>query len=612
MGGIATQYFLLVFILFFSTCCFSSQAIPPNGSLYSDTSKSIAKASYIDGLTINFLSELDSDIENNVSVYLEAMAFPNVERLHVHKNKMLEEVKSALRALSYYQPKIDIQLTQHGSELIADIKLDLGPAVTVMSFDLDILGEGASDLSFIDLKNRLSFKQGEPFHHGKYELIKSELNHLALQKGYFKAQWLKHEVSIDLESYSAKVLLSFDSKKRFRFGDIKVSPTDSPAAEIIVELAPFEKGEYYSARRIADYSVDLSSSSYFKSIIATPLIEQSDSDLVPIEVKALPKANDLFKIGGGYSTDVAFRGQFYWTRPWLNRWGHSITSGFEGSSVQQAYSLAYLIPIKDPVNDYFNLKGGILRKIHNDTDSRTISLQGQRVQKLSSELNRSLFLRWQRDDYRQAKEKNISDLIIPGVVYSFTRSKGFLDPHEGYQQIFTLEFSEPTWGSEERFVKARTFTKLVRQLGSSHRIITRLDLGAIVIDESGGEEKIDALPSSMRFFAGGDQSIRGFAYQSIAPRYTSGPSAGGLMGGQFLSVGSVEYSYPVLAKWRVALFVDSGTASNDYSEPMSTGSGLGVRWLTPVGPIKLDLAFPVSQEKPFESWQLHFSLGPEL
>ena len=114
------------------------------------------------------------------------------------------------------------------------------------------------------------------------------------------------------------------------------------------------------------------------------------------------------------------------------------------------------------------------------------------------------------------------------------------------------------------------------------------------------------MPSSLRFFAGGDQSIRGFGYQTISPVDETGQ----LTGARYLSVGSLEYAHPVAEKWRLASFVDTGTATNDYRDPLKVGSGFGVRWISPLGPIRFDLAFGVSETK--IPWRLHFGLGAEL
>ncbi|MGB4344512.1 MAG: BamA/TamA family outer membrane protein, partial [Moraxellaceae bacterium] len=116
----------------------------------------------------------------------------------------------------------------------------------------------------------------------------------------------------------------------------------------------------------------------------------------------------------------------------------------------------------------------------------------------------------------------------------------------------------------------------------------------------------DDVPVSMRFFAGGDQSVRGYDYKSISPRDELGIA----VGGRNLATGSLEYNYTVYPKWRVALFTDAGSAFNSVNEPMKVGAGTGVRWVSPLGPIRLDFAWSVSE--PEVDFRIHFFMGPSL
>ena len=237
-----------------------------------------------------------------------------------------------------------------------------------------------------------------------------------------------------------------------------------------------------------------------------------------------------------------------------------------------------------------------------DTESSKYTLQGRRQWKLSSQWTRTLSLRYEAEDFRQGQQRDYTNLLLPGISFTRDRTKGGLNVTWGERGQFYLEVSDPIWGSDVRLAKIRGVGKLVRTAGErfQHKFIARADLGAILV------ESIYDVPASMRFFAGGDQSIRGFSYESIAPRDEQGL----LIGGRYLSVGSLEYGYLVLKDWRLAGFVDFGTATNDFSEPVSIGSGVGLRWITPIGPLRLDLAFALSE--PGKPWMIHFSMGPDI
>lgn len=118
----------------------------------------------------------------------------------------------------------------------------------------------------------------------------------------------------------------------------------------------------------------------------------------------------------------------------------------------------------------------------------------------------------------------------------------------------------------------------------------------------------ERVPPDLRFFAGGDRSIRGYKYKSISPKDDDGK----LTGASKLATGSLEYQYNVTGKWWGAVFVDSGEAVNDIKQSnFKTGAGVGVRWQSPVGPIKVDFAVPVG-DKEEHGLQFYIGLGPEL
>ena len=157
------------------------------------------------------------------------------------------------------------------------------------------------------------------------------------------------------------------------------------------------------------------------------------------------------------------------------------------------------------------------------------------------------------------------------------------------------------WGTDINMAKVQSRKKYLRSLDRTHFFTTRLDLGAIYVDE------IESVPASMRFFAGGSQSIRGYQYETVTPV----DAADAYIGGRYLTVGSFEYGYQFAEKWRIGLFVDAGTSTNDFSEPVSIGVGTGIRWMTPIGPVKVDFAVPVNSDTDTK-YTFHLYIGPEL
>ena len=155
--------------------------------------------------------------------------------------------------------------------------------------------------------------------------------------------------------------------------------------------------------------------------------------------------------------------------------------------------------------------------------------------------------------------------------------------------------------SDVDVVQVIGFARGIITLGDSHRFLARLKVGAV------GTNQFSDVPPSLRFFAGGDQSVRGYGYETLSPQNSEGTG----VGGKYLVAGSLEYQFPIADSWRLAAFVDEGNAMNSISGKLATGVGAGVRWISPVGPIRLDIAKGLDPELD-GGWRLHFSMGPEL
>jgi translocation and assembly module TamA len=185
---------------------------------------------------------------------------------------------------------------------------------------------------------------------------------------------------------------------------------------------------------------------------------------------------------------------------------------------------------------------------------------------------------------------NFTQLVVPTGV----------DPLSGHKLWFDIRASAQPLGADTAFVRTNAGYKQIFNTFGDQLLIARVELGAI------NTGSIDEIPATQRFFTGGDQTVRGFDFESLAPRDENDE----LIGGKYLNVASVEYSFKVADQWRAALFTDSGRAFNNNDEPWHTSAGIGARWLSPVGQIRVDVAFPVNDE--VTGWRLHIFMGPPL
>ncbi|MCE2595446.1 autotransporter assembly complex protein TamA [Motilimonas cestriensis] len=545
---------------------------------------------------------LDGELEANVEAYLLSVAEPTGKNLGSYRDSLETEAANALKALGYYHSdvKLDVSLKDgQVGKLKVVANISAGEPVIIKALDLKLIGEARHDEVFLTFAKKLPLQVDKPLNHGVYASAKSSITSMALQRGYFNGKFVKSKVEVEAKENKATIVLWFDSGIRFRYGPL-VFTQPSPAEALVRNMANFEQGDYYLTTQVAQYSLQVSDSGYFRNVLVRPNIEKAIGNQVPIEVTVGLKPTNSFEVGAGVTTDNGPRVKFGWSRPWVNDWGHSLGADLELSKQSQTISTYYKIPIDNPNWSYLNVQTGYQRLDENDTESTKFTLGVQRFWKTPGNWDRTAFIKYDIEDSIQGNQELKTKLIIPGISYSRTRVRGGLNAVWGDKQLISTEVSSKYWASDEDIFKVYGQTKWLRSLTEKHRVLARLELGAIAVDS------INSVPSSMRFFAGGDQSIRGYDYKSIAPRSDDNK----LIGGKYLTVASLEYSYPVKPNWRIATFIDGGTATNDFSEDLQYGTGAGVAWASPIGPIKLFLGVPLNSEE--TAVRLHFLMGPEL
>jgi translocation and assembly module TamA len=478
-----------------------------------------------------------------------------------------------------------------------------GEPVLIAGVDVKILGQAKDDSAYKDLLKTGEPKIGTVLNHGTYDSFKNSLTSIAVRRGYFDATMPVHQLGVIEDERKAFWDIDFDSGKRYRFGDVTFEGSQI-REEYLQHLVPFKQGEYYTSEQLAEFSRRLSATNWFNSVVVSPDFKQATADKeLPLDAVVSPKVRNTVELGGGYATDVGPRVQATWKRPWVNSYGHSFETSLNLSAPEQTADFSYKIPLlKNPIEQYYLLQGGFKRTDLNDTEEDTTTLNVARYWDLSSGWQRSVNLRWSLNHFTQGEVSNDTMLLYPGIMLNRTRSRGGLMPVWGDSQRYSFDVSDTTWGSDVDFAVVQAQQVWIRTLAEKHRFVVRGNVGWI---ETNNFEKV---PPNLRFFAGGDRSIRGYKYKSISPEDSSGK----LTGASKLATGSLEYQYNVTGKWWGATFVDSGEAVNDIKRSnFYTGAGVGVRWESPVGPIKLDFAVPVG-DKDNHDLQFYIGLGPEL
>ncbi|MCE0494038.1 autotransporter assembly complex protein TamA [Vibrio salinus] len=541
---------------------------------------------------------LDSTAEDNVEQYLSSISPSDYSTGLRFKSQLERRIKKALNALGYYN--VRFHFTEQDDQLI--VHIEPGPVVKIVKVDFKISGEAEDDRDFLALLQNSSIKEGAPLSHRDYESLKSKIRNLALEKGYFNGRFDVSKIEVSPERNQAKIILHFDSAKQYLFGETLVKGNQI-ALDRVLSLQHFKQGEPYQISKVGDFSQKLSNTNWFSSVLVEPDFSELKSKReLPVRVTLVPAAKNQLETGLGYSTDVGLKGTLKWNKPWLNSQGHSFSSSFSLSGPEQTITAAYKIPLEDVLHDYYQIQYG-LKKVDNlDTQSLESNLSFERHWLEDNSWNKTVFVRYLIENYEQGVLDDIGQFVLPGVTFSRTRVR---TRHSqliswGDKQTFTAEYGNEALISETDLLRFQGSTSWIRSYGDSQRGVIRLSGGVNLADD------FNKVPPSLRFFVGGDNSIRGYSYESISPR----DETGALTGAKYLATSSVEYQYRFVGKWWGAVFFDYGDAFNRQPDWMR-GTGIGLRWISPLGPLRLDFAWGLDSD-PGDEFKIHFTLGPEL
>lgn len=330
-------------------------------------------------------------------------------------------------------------------------------------------------------------------------------------------------------------------------------------------------------------------------------------------------------IGLGWGSDTGARLVTKFEHNLINRSGYQAGIETRLSSDKKGAKLYAERPWSHPLNDKVQAslsyeEEAISQSSGFDLSARTLE-QGisRNIINKDGGWNKSYTLRYRLDELETSAPpetwedlpvnfvdgKPTQEVLLAGVAFHKTDADNLVNPLRGFRQSYALEVGAKGVVSDTNMAIARvnlggaySFGDNVYGKDRAHQLLGQLQAGYIWAQD------FDAVPYKLRFFAGGDNSVRGYNYNSLSPRSPQGY----LTGGQALAVGSVEYNYEVYKDLRLAVFSDIGGAyDKDFSTDTKIGVGIGLRYASPVGQLRVDLAKGVDDDD--TPIKLHFFIG---
>lgn len=532
------------------------------------------------------------------------------------------ETRAALEPFGHYAPEIRIETLPAMLDDLADdapvsvsIAVRAGEAVRVRSATVAIEGDGADDRYLGEELTRFAPKIGDVFDHRVYEQSKAFITRRLAERGYFDADFLSRRVDVTRAERAADIDLRWDSGDRYAMGELKFDQGEKPAIResLLRRFVYWDTGDYYHQGRLDRLRKSLVGLDYFSRIDIEPQPEDAQAGEVPVTVRLTPAPRSVYTVGASFGTDSGAGVSLGLERRYLNSRGHKALAQLDYAEKRKVLTLQHRIPAFAWREGWYTTRLQAYDEQTDYIDTRRYEAVFSRSAQYSRELSlvgsvHALRERWAYDYagllrpvllYRQ------TTFLYPSLLAEYVDADDRIHPRRGFGAGATVRGGLQGAGSDANFLQLHLTGRWFRGLGPRSRLIARGELGATFTDD------LVEIPPTLRFYAGGDRSVRGYDWREIGPRIAAGPGREAYaLGAKNVVVASLEYEQYFNDEWGFAAFVDGGSAFDGRFDRLRKGVGLGLRWKSPVGPLRIDIGRGL--DDPDARFTLHINLGADL
>lgn len=523
----------------------------------------------------------------------------------------VDQAKSAMEPYGYYEASVDGRLESlGGGNWRVTLHVTPGIPVTVTAVNLQLDPKAAEIPGIRRAKRAIEDLKGETLNHGVYDSARDALSSALTADGFLDARLTTRRVEVNRGERSAVIFLAWQVGPRYRFGDVHFEGSQFRPG-FLQRYVPFKHGDYFSQRQLLQLQQALNGADYFSVVNVQPDVDDKKNGVVDVKVDLAPAKRTIYTGGPFFGTDTGFGVRVGMERRWTNRRGHKWKNELVLAQNLKTLSTQYIVPMPGPNQRSFNY-GAIYRDSNTDTSvSKTLEIVANETRQWYG-WTRSIGMhvldgtftvgkRGNEPDNTPGLEHGQSTLVYPEMSLSRKSGDNPIFVRNGWSLIFTARSTVGTLLSDASFSQVTADAKWINSFAGNNRLILRGSAGATWTND------FSDLPPQLRFFAGGDHSVRGYGFQSVGPEN----SYGRVIGGQNLLVASTEVEHYFSRTWGIASFVDAGNAFTGTDYKPAIGAGLGARWLSPVGMIRVDLGVPVHNAT-HHGVELHVVIGPDL
>ncbi len=516
----------------------------------------------------------------------------DAQAIKVFFNKAPKTIKSSLEPFGYFKADVLSQLTHQGSTWIARFTIYPGPTLTINRLDLQVTGPGRDNPALQKVVEQFPLQPGQAFNAEIYDEAKQKLFATANNQGYIKAVLDKKSVQINLKTYTADIVLHFNTNARYYIGAIHFNEAGF-TEEFLRRFLPFHEGDPFSSKKLLKFQQNLTNSHYFSEINVTPELQNITNDTVPISITLRPNKSQQYNVGLGYGTFTGPRLTIGTDLRHLTKTGHHMNVQLRLSPILSGLAAQYIIPGKDPLTDQYTIGANAQRFTpKNGTSTSQTFFVGHTKNIYGWKSNLTLnYLREYYDIYTNLGTHS-SRILYPNLELSRVKADHLLNPSRGYKISLNIRGASKQVFSHSTFAQSELIGKVIFSPTENSHILLRSDLGYTSVND------LTTLPLSLQFFAGGLDSVRGFPYSYFGP-------------GRYLKIGSVEFQHRLYNDFYGAVFFDVGTAGDHFNDPLGKGVGVGLIYNSIVGPIRGYVGTGRTQGRPNHT-SFELSMGRDL
>ncbi len=535
----------------------------------------------IHDLLDKYVAELSRMVEKNTASELQLRCFS------ARKN-----ILELLATEGYFTPQINFISQSDGDGMKVQIQIDLGAQSKVRSVALDFSDTAVSATLQESIRSQWSLPAGAPFRDADWTSAKKKALDNLVEHSYATVKISQSEAGITPPF--ADLTVVFDSGPVFYIGDLQVQGLQRYQPWLLERYHPPQKGAVYQREQLLKFQRELQNSPYFSQVTVSVEPDPAQAQAVPVTVLINERKEYDFGLGAGYSSNTGARGEVsFRDRDFIND-AYDLRSVIRIEQLRQiGYADVYLPPRLTGYQDSF---GVLLDR----TDiagliTSTSSLGIKRViPKEKNETRLGVSFVMEKSSVRDG-ETVLAKALVSSIGWSWRSVDSQFEPRKGAITQFDIGGAARALLSDQNFL--RLYGKYQRWIPAGTRdvFILRAEAGYVMAPDSNG------IPEDYLFRAGGTNSVRGYAYQSLGIRQNNG-----VVGGRMLATSTAEYVHWLNADWGVAGFIDVGDAANTLATlHANQGTGMGARYKTPAGPIALDLAYGRQSQQ----LRLDFSIG---